>query len=171
MPMMFRKRHRYKVPMLNTASLPDLIFTVLFFFMMVTNMRNAPLRVTYKMPQGSELTHIDKQSPIVYIYIGKPSNDKHNRMTNSHGQKVMDKTVVQIDDKYLTMPEITDYVASKRASLLPQDRQRMVASIRADRGVRMSVINDVRQALRQANVRRILMSAEGSSDKLMQNYR
>lgn len=149
----FHRRRRYKMPMLNTASLPDLIFTVLFFFMMVTHMRNAPLRVSYKMPHGHELTHIDKQSPIIYIYIGKPAAASHN-----HSLK--QETVVQIGEKYLSPMEITDYVAEKRASLLPQDRTRMVVSIRADHNVKMSVINDVRQALRKANVNRILMSAE-----------
>jgi len=167
---MFRRRRRYKVPMLNTSSLPDLIFTVLFFFMMVTSMRNAPLRVSYKMPQGQQLTRIDKQSPIIYIYVGTPSTDRQSHNADRKGRIDEAETVIQIDSKFLTMPEITDYVAAKRASLLPQDRQHMVASIRADRGVRMSLINDLRQALRQANVSRILMSAEGSGDKLMQNY-
>lgn len=154
--MRFRRRQRYKMPMLNTASLPDLIFTVLFFFMMVTHMRNAPLRVSYKMPQGRELTHIDKQSPVIYMYIGSPSAALRNHVGK-------EQTVVQIGEEYLSPQEITDYVAAKRALLLPQDRSRMVVSIRADRNVKMSVINDVRQALRQANVSRILMSAEGKS--------
>lgn len=151
--MRFRRRQRYKMPMLNTASLPDLIFTVLFFFMMVTHMRNAPLRVNYKMPQGRELTRIDKQSPVIYMYIGVPSASSHN-----HGGK--EQAVVQVGEKYLSPQEITDYVAAKRALLLPQDKSRLVVSIRADRNVRMSMINEVRQALRQANVSRILMAAE-----------
>jgi len=159
--MHFHRRHRQRMPMLNTASLPDLIFTVLFFFMMVTHMRNAPLRVAYKMPQGDNLTQIDKQAHTLYIYIGFPLNDTQRQTMATKGQDATEKTVVQIGDRYLTPAEVTDYIAAERASLLPQDRARMVVSIRADRNVKMKVIDDVRQAIRQAGVSRILMSAEG----------
>ena len=46
----FRKRQHF-VPNLNTASLPDLIFTVLFFFMIVTHMRKVAPKVKYRVPQ------------------------------------------------------------------------------------------------------------------------
>ncbi len=39
MQSMFRTKHHH-VPSLNVASMPDLIFTVLFFFMIVTHMRS-----------------------------------------------------------------------------------------------------------------------------------
>lgn len=43
------------MPALNTSSLPDLIFTLLFFFMMVTTMREVQLKVEFKVPQATEL--------------------------------------------------------------------------------------------------------------------
>ena len=52
---MFRY-HSHEMPGLNTASLPDLIFSVLFFFMIVTHMRKETLKVQYRVPQGTELT-------------------------------------------------------------------------------------------------------------------
>ncbi|MBP5712733.1 MAG: biopolymer transporter ExbD, partial [Prevotella sp.] len=58
----FRKHTRRSVPMLNTASLPDLIFTVLFFFMIVTHMRNESVKVEYEKPQGTELSRLAKKS-------------------------------------------------------------------------------------------------------------
>ena len=66
----FRKHTRRSVPMLNTASLPDLIFTVLFFFMIVTHMRNESVKVEYEKPQGTELTRLANKSSITNIHIG-----------------------------------------------------------------------------------------------------
>ena len=62
------KRTRREIPGLNTSSLPDLIFTVLFFFMIVTHMRKVTLKVKYQVPQGTELTRLTKKTAVSYIY-------------------------------------------------------------------------------------------------------
>ena len=76
--MIFDNRVRRSVPQLNTASLPDLIFTVLFFFMVVTHMRQTTIKVEFRMPQGTQLTRLTKKSTVSYIYIGKV---KHSAVT------------------------------------------------------------------------------------------
>lgn len=63
-------RREHEMPGLNTSSLPDLIFTVLFFFMIVTHMRQVTLKVDYRAPQGKQLTRLTKKSAVSYIYIG-----------------------------------------------------------------------------------------------------
>ena len=64
----FQQKKR-KVPGLNTASLPDLIFTVLFFFMIVTHLRSVPVKVKYQTPQGTELKKLTKKSTTTYVFI------------------------------------------------------------------------------------------------------
>ena len=59
------------VPTLNMASLPDLIFTVLFFFMIVTHMRDVELKVSYQVPQGTEVQKLGHKASIVHIYVGR----------------------------------------------------------------------------------------------------
>jgi len=151
------------MPVLNTASLPDLIFTVLFFFMMVTHMRSVPLKVKYKVPQGTELTRLAKKSAVLYIYIGTP------QVANGSGQS--GETYIQLNDKYASPADIVDYIIAERATMSSEDKANMVVSVKADRGTRMGVIDEVRQALRQAGVKRISFSATGHNDKLMQNYK
>ena len=51
----FNKTGKREMPALNTSSLPDLIFTLLFFFMIVTTMREVTLKVEFKIPQATEL--------------------------------------------------------------------------------------------------------------------
>ena len=62
------RKRKHSIPGLNTSSLPDLIFTVLFFFMIVTHMRSVPLKVRYQVPEGTELTRLVKKSTVTYIY-------------------------------------------------------------------------------------------------------
>ena len=148
---MFR-RHKKKVPGLNTASLPDLIFTVLFFFMIVTHIRHDAPKVEYRIPQGTELQKLTKKSAATYIYIGKPIG----QLQKSEGTAVK----VQMNDKYVTPDEITDYVIDERSRMMPEDSQQMTVNLKADRNADMGTIIDVKQALRRANALRISYSAE-----------
>ena len=58
----FNKSGKREMPELNTSSLPDLIFTMLFFFMIVTTMREVTLKVQFKVPQATELEKLEKKS-------------------------------------------------------------------------------------------------------------
>lgn len=66
----FNKTGKRGMPALNTSSLPDLIFTLLFFFMIVTTMREVTLKVEFKVPQGTELEKLEKKSLVTFIYVG-----------------------------------------------------------------------------------------------------
>ena len=66
------KDKRRTIPMLNTASLPDLIFTVLFFFLIVTHLRQDQMKVKYETPEGTKLEKLTRRSATSYIYVGKP---------------------------------------------------------------------------------------------------
>lgn len=147
---LFRRR-RHEVPGLNTASLPDLIFTVLFFFMIVTHMQKVAVKVQYRTPQGTELTRLTKKSAVTYIYIGRPTPS----LQRAAGQE----TRIQLNDKFASPQDVADYVVAERDRMSPEDQQQMTVSIRADRDTRMSVIADVKQALRQAKALRISYSA------------
>ncbi len=136
------------VPQLNTASMPDLIFTVLFFFMIVTHMRKVTLKVEYQVPQGTELTRLTKKTAVSYVYIGKRK-----------GQKGADMQV-QLNDKFAQVEDIAGYVEAERDRMSPADLPNMTVSIKADRSAPMGLITDVKQQLRRANALRINYSAE-----------
>ena len=70
------------MPALNTSSLPDLIFTLLFFFMIVTTMREVTLKVEFKVPQGTELEKLEKKSLVTFIYVGKPTAEFRKKLGN-----------------------------------------------------------------------------------------
>lgn len=149
----FRQRH-HRVPGLNTASLPDLIFTVLFFFMIVTHMRKQTLMVKYQVPQGTELTRLTKKSTVSYIYIGKPETQS--------GKILSDKPHIQLNDKYVTPAEVEDYMQAERGRMDPEDVDKMTVAINADRSTPMGIITEVKQSLRRAHALKISYSATES---------
>lgn len=149
---MFR-RPFHEVPQLNTSSLPDLIFTVLFFFMIVTHMRKVAVKVEYQEPQGTQLTRLTKKSTISYIYIGRPMH------ASATGNAASADACVQLNDKVTTPDAVADYMAVERKRMSPEDLGKMMVSIKADKNTRMGIITDVKEALREANVLKINYSA------------
>ena len=141
---MFQRKRR-QVPMLNTASLPDLIFTVLFFFMLVTHMRKVTLKVKYRVPQGTELTRLTKKSAVSYVHVGTP-------LQGAKGQD----WVVQLNDKVVSTTELADYLSAEQWRMSPADREQATVSLKADGNAPMGVVTDVKKALRQAKALRIV---------------
>ena len=66
-----RKSEKKEMPALNTASLPDIIFMLLFFFMTVTSMKEVTYKVRFTPPEATELQKLEKKSLVRYIYIQK----------------------------------------------------------------------------------------------------
>jgi len=142
----FRRQQRENdMPTLNTASLPDLIFTVLFFFMIVTHMRDVDLKVRYETPQGTELQELRHKAAVANIYIGR--NDKGD-------------FVIQLNDKLSTVDDINAFVEEERSKMSADDQPRMIVNIRADRDTPLGVIADVKQALQQAFALKISYAAK-----------
>ena len=140
------------MPGLNLASMPDLIFTVLFFFMIVTHMRDVDPKVQYNVPQGTELTKEVNKTGLVYIFIGKP--------VDAQGRILSDETRIQMGNRYVTLAEIGSEIAKERDKMSDDARERLTVSIRADRDTEMGIINDVKQELRKGGALNINYSAE-----------
>lgn len=157
--MIRRNRRLREVPMLNTASLPDLIFTVLFFFMIVTHMRTTTSKVKYALPQGTELKRLVKKSAVTYIYIGCAMPETTREMSAYK---------VQLNNRVGTIGEVASFVANEKKRMNPDDQVKMTVSIKADRSTPMYVINAVKRAVRAGGATRINYSAERESDKLKQ---
>ena len=147
---MFR-RHRHEMPGLNMSSMPDLIFTVLFFFMIVTHMRSVPLKVAYQVPAGTELTKLTRKSAVTYIYIGKPIGQMRH--------VIGDSVRIQLNDKFTDASAVGDFISQERQSMLPEDVQAMTVSIKADKSTPMGVITDGKQMLRQSKANKVNYSA------------
>lgn len=140
------------MPALNTSSLPDLIFTLLFFFMIVTTMREVTLKVEFKVPQGTELEKLEKKSLVTFIYIGKP--------TEQFRKKLGSESRIQLNDDYAEIDAIQAYIIQERSSLKEEDQPFMTVSLKIDQDTKMGIVTDVKQALRMAYALKINYSAK-----------
>ena len=139
------------MPEMNTSSLPDLIFTILFFFMMVTSMREVTLMVRFERPVGTQLEKLARKSCTSFIYIGRP--------TEQFRTQFGDGTRIQLNDKYAEVPEVYDFVMSDRNEMPESDKPFYTVSLKADNQTPMGVITDVKQTLRKAYALKIVYSA------------
>ncbi|KAA6334558.1 hypothetical protein EZS27_017139 [termite gut metagenome] len=148
----FNKTGKREMPSLNTSSLPDLIFTLLFFFMIVTTLREVTLKVEFKVPQGTELEKLEKKSLVTFIYVGKP--------TQEFRKKLGSESRIQLNDSYAEVAEIQDYIIQERSSMKEEDQPFMTVSLKIDQETKMGVVSDIKQALRQAYALKINYSAK-----------
>ena len=144
MQSMFRSSARDKgVPSLNMASMPDLIFTVLFFFMIVTHMRSDEVKVRLQVPQGTEVQKLANRPSVVNVYVGQ---------LNSQWQ-------VQVNGDVVSPEDITARIEQIRKRMAPENAEHLTISFRADRKAPMRVINQVKRTLQRSYALRINYSA------------
>ena len=146
-----RRNEKREMPALNTSSLPDIIFMLLFFFMSVTSMKEVTYKVQFTTPQATELTKLEKKSLVRYIYVGTPTSE----FRKQYGAE----TRIQLDDAFADKNEIGDFIINERSAMNEQDQGLMTVSIKADKETRMGIISDIKQELRRAYALKISYAA------------
>ncbi len=138
-----------------TSALPDIIFMLLFFFMVTTVLRETDLLVENKLPSASQLQKLEKKSLISYIYIGKPKD------TDRYGREPR----VQVNDVLIIPKEIPNFVLQEKAKLDEVEKDKITMSLKVDRKAKMGIVSDVRQELRKANALKVnYSSVQGGDD-------
>ena len=140
-----------ELPPVSTASLPDIVFLLLIFFMVTTQMREVTFRVKIKLPQATELTRLEKKGLVSFIYIGEPLQ----QYQRTYGQAPR----IQLDDQFANPNNIFEFITKERESRNEADRPLMVVSIKCDENTKMGIVTDVKQELRKAAALHINYSA------------
>lgn len=147
----FGKSNDREVPGITSSSLSDIVFMLLFFFMVTTQMRETENKVMVNTPTASEVVKLERKDLNSYINIGSPIRS----LQGQYGTEPR----IQLNDAFKTTTDIRDFVAAERDALSEADRQFMTISIRADENVRMGIITDVKQELRRTSALKIMYSA------------
>lgn len=130
---------------INTASLPDIIFMLLFFFMVTTVMREVTLIVKIKPPEATEVQRLEKKSLVSYIYIGVPVKSA------LFGTKPR----IQLNDQFAKVEDIPSFIVAERQARDENDRKFLTTSLKVDESIRMGIVTDVKQELRKSGAFRI----------------
>ena len=143
----FKKKRGKTTPGISTASLPDIIFILLFFFMVVTVMRETELKVKLRLPSASEITKLEKKSLVSYIYIGEP--------IQKYAKSLGTAPRIQLNDVFATKDDVPQFIENERAKIQEKLIPFMTTSLRVDKEVKMGIISDVKQQLREVNALKI----------------
>ncbi|WP_298949947.1 biopolymer transporter ExbD [uncultured Nonlabens sp.] len=158
----FKKKKSGELPAVSTASLPDIVFMLLFFFMVATVMRDDELQIENKLPQANQVEKLAEKKKVVTIYIGKP---------NPNFQKTFGITeVVQLGDKIAPVSDVQTFVNTKRNLMDEDDKDAMTVSLKVDQNSQVGILTDVKQELRDAYALKIsYTSVEGDPLKNLKN--
>ena len=144
----FTKGGDRDLPGMNTGSMSDIVFILLFFFMVISTMRESTLMVKVTVPQASEIQKLEKKSLASNIYIGEPMDAKYG--TGSR---------IQLNDQFSEVSDIVAVVESERAARNAADRPLITTTLKCDKETRMGDVTDVKQELRKAGALRIMYAA------------
>ena len=152
------KKKKKGLPAISTASLPDIVFMLLFFFMVTTTMRETDLVIIKPvLPTASEVKKLEHKSLVSTIYVGK---SKDSRIS---GDKI------QVNDKIIDVKDIPSFIFAERAVRKEEEVKYMTTSIKADKGANVGTILDIKEQLRDINALKISFSTTKGSE-LKTNY-
>ncbi len=143
----FQRKGKGGSPGISTASLPDIVFMLLFFFMVSTTMREVELKIGVKVPSATEVTKLENKSLVSYIYVGAP--------LAAYRDKFGSEPRIQLNDKFALLSDIVAFVSAKRESMDEMDIPRMTVSIKADAKTKMGIITDIKEELKLAQALKI----------------
>ncbi len=143
----FKKKSGGELPAISTASLPDIVFMLLFFFMVATVMRQNTLKIQNTLPYADQLEKLDKKDLVMYIYAGKPSE----RYQATFGQEAR----IQLGDKFADIKDIKTFIEAERASKREELIPLLTTALKVDGETNMGLISDIKQELRLVNALKI----------------
>ena len=143
----FKKKKSGELPAVNTASLPDIVFMLLFFFMVATVMRQNTLMVQNQLPFADQVEKLDKKDLVMYIYAGKPSP----RYQQSAGTEAR----IQLNDKFADVSEVQQFIYSEREAKREELVPYLTTALKVDVETNMGLVSDIKQELRKAEALKI----------------
>ena len=147
----FKDSGSKETPSLSTTSTSDIVFILLFFFMVTSTMKESSVMVKESLPSISEVKKLENKSLISTIHIGVPLPQYQANFGSA--------TRVQLSDQLVTVDEILNFIAAERDKMNEIDRSKMTISLKIDENTKMGFVVDVKQALRKANALKISYAA------------
>lgn len=144
----FRKKKK-GMPALSTASLPDIVFMLLFFFMVTTTMRETDLLIdSPRLPSASEVKKLERKSLVSTIYVGKAKDAKYGTGYNR----------IQLNDKIASPEDVPSFIYLERDNVSEAEVPFMTTSIKADKESSVGTLADIREELRDVNALKLSLS-------------
>lgn len=143
----FKKKANTKQD-IPTSALPDIIFMLLFFFMVTTVLREVTINVKQRIPEATQLRKLERKSLVSYLYVGEP------KKTDQWGSEPR----IQANDVFIEPKDVVLWVASEKDKLNEVERDQITIALKVDKEAKRGLISDIELQLRKANARKLLYS-------------
>jgi len=151
----FQRKGKGGMPGISTASLPDIVFMLLFFFMVSTVMRETELMIKVSVPSATQIKKLEKKSLVSYIYIGEPRNQ--------YKDKYGTEPRIQLNNQFAQLNDIRQFIISERESHDEAEVPLLTTSLKVDGNTKMGIVSDVKQELRKVSALKINYSTKKDS--------
>ena len=142
------------MPAVNTSSLPDIVFMLLFFFMVTTVMRENDLAIEApSLPSATEVKKLERKSLVSTIFVGKAKDSKYGTGYNR----------IQLNDKIATPEDVPSFIFLERGNVSEAEVPFMTTSIKADKQSSVGTLADIREKLRDVNALKLSLSTHKGS--------
>jgi biopolymer transport protein ExbD len=148
----FKKKAEVKQE-IPTSSMPDVVFMLLFFFMVTTEMRKSTIEVKQIIPKASQLRKLERKTLVANLYIGQPTKAENG---------TEDK--IQANDVFISTGDIIRWVNEEKSALIESEREQLTVAIKGDKDAKRGIIADVETELRKGNARKILYTASDNTN-------
>ena len=141
----FKKKSNAKQD-IPTSALPDIIFMLLFFFMVTTVLRETTINVKQRIPDATQLRKLQRKSLVSYLYIGEP------KKTGQWGKEPR----IQANDVFIEPKDVVLWVTREKDKLSEVERDQITIALKVDKEAKRGLVSDVELQLRKANARKLL---------------
>jgi biopolymer transport protein ExbD len=147
----FKKKAEVKQE-IPTSSMPDVVFMLLFFFMVTTEMRKSSIEVKQVIPKAAQLRKLERKTLVANLYIGQPTKPEYGT-----------EEKIQANDAFIGTGDIIRWVNQEKSALIESEREQLTVSIKGDKDAKRGIIADVETELRKGNARKVLYTATDNS--------
>lgn len=137
-----------------TAALPDIIFMLLFFFMVTTVLRESTIMVKQSIPKATQLRKLSQKKLVSYMYVGKPNDPK----------KFGSEPKIQANDAFIEVDGIIQFIEEEKGKLAENEKEQITISIKVDDETKMGIVADIQEKMRDVNARKLMYAASKKAD-------
>ena len=145
----FNKGEKRGMPELNTSSLPDLAFSISFFSMCITPMRDDNPLVYVNTPRADQVVKLENKSLVTTVLVGRPKDKKYGVESR-----------IQFNDDFLELENVVPKMTQARQSMKEADQPKMQVSLKIDKETKMGIVTELKTQLRKAQTLKISYSAK-----------
>ncbi|WP_423817940.1 biopolymer transporter ExbD [Salinimicrobium sp. TIG7-5_MAKvit] len=156
----FNKKKGSELPAINTSALPDIVFMLLFFFMVATVMRDTDPLVRQTLPYADQVEKLDKKDLVMYIYAGKP-NPRYQQTMGTEAR-------IQLNDNFAEVTDIQQFIYAERETKREELIPFLTTALKVDHETNMGLVSDIKMELRKAEALKINYTTR--SGKASQNF-